>query len=114
MTIEKIKTRARLDAESVCGNEMLDIYCVYDLIDEAYQLGKEEREKYRWHDLRKNPDDLPEIDTVCIIARKYKGDIWNEYCPYEFHEGYGCAFTGVPFREVIAWKKIEPFAEESE
>lgn len=39
-----------------------DTYCEDDRFEDARQIAKlkENAAKYRWHDLRKNPDDLPE------------------------------------------------------
>ena len=48
--------------------ERIPSHCGVDRIDEILELNKcvikalEKADKYRWHDLRKNPDDLPEAD----------------------------------------------------
>lgn len=61
---------------------------VNDKLEALYESGKlsedefdllteliEKSEKYKWHDLRKNPDDLPEaeteVDVVCIRGKKH-------------------------------------------
>ena len=59
---------AEIDRLPYHYDEEVDYY-VYDdtsKVDELLQLNKivskalEKADKYRWHDLRKNPDDLPE------------------------------------------------------
>lgn len=82
------------------GNEEAMYYATY-LYEKA--------EKYRWHDLRKNPDDLPEIGRLvtCFCAgNQYqamtidKNKHWNT-CIALFMTSF-----------VIAWREIEPFEEE--
>lgn len=80
----------------------------------------EKQEKYKWHDLRKNPEDLPEDNNtrseyMVTDGRKYfiskyfgKGEFLNGY--WEFPEGvFECNAFDV---DVIAWREIEPFEEE--
>lgn len=90
----------------------------------------EKAEKYRWHDLRKNPEDLPEIrmEFEVVVKRTYSdyrmleharrielsdGIYWHvEHYGYVQHpkikDGCGCDNT----IEVIAWREIEPFEED--
>ena len=95
---------------------------VYDdisSVDELLQLNKivikalKKVDKYKWHDLRKNPDDLPEAD---------------EYGRSEFvfvmvgtPEWYGCEWAyyhhdkkewSIYEQDVFAWRYIEPFEGE--
>lgn len=109
--------------------------------------------KYRWHDLRKNPDDLPKCEHVVDIAFEaydgkintarafhedgkmhtedttllgcgdYEWDDWCEYCEetddYIIPEcwieseisGENCSTID---RDIIAWREIRPFEEETE
>lgn len=67
---------------------------------------------YRWHDLRKNPEDLPEERSHVICChggkRKYYTATW--FCKNAFwcaDEEYG----SFPYEDVIAWRYIEPFEE---
>lgn len=88
-------------------------------IEEAIEA-LEKMDKYRWHDLRENPDDLPEehhnyehsfSDKVLVITEEYKNtivaymnltlNIWLN----PIHEEY----LEPDFGKVIAWKYIEPF-----
>lgn len=80
--------------------------CLQELIDK--------QEKYRWHDLRKDPNDLPKLRTKVLFAIVYFKELI----------GYGTAdFTEKGFEDginppslikkfAIAWKYIEEFADE--
>lgn len=85
-------------------------------------------EKYRWHDLRKDPKDLPKSEAEVSVMAKMKcawdgkfrlfeirmtysgkilctGDVkgWGVSYPYDFD---------FETDEVIAWREIEPFEED--
>lgn len=74
----------------------------------------EKADKYRWHDLRKNPDDLPEADefggsdyvlvkTGCFewndMKKAYYSHVKKQWSIDEY---------------VFAWRYIEPLKEEEE
>ena len=74
----------------------------------------EKADKYRWHDLRKNPDDLPEA-----IGGGYESDYvlvmigtpeWNSWEQAYYHHGKRLWSTYE--QNVFAWRYIEPFKEE--
>ena len=75
----------------------------------------ERANKYRWHDLRKNPDDLPEADEygcseyVLVMTGTPEWD--NHEWAYYNHN---TRMWSTPFCEqnVFAWRYIEPFEEE--
>lgn len=79
----------------------------------------EKDEKYRWHDLRKNPKDLPERDGEYYVYQYVyfltSPDPNSErcepaYCIDEFKNGkFMNQFDG---GELIAWREIEVFKEE--
>ncbi len=118
-TIDKIKimleapSRTLIDAYRTFLKEML-----------------EECEKYRWHDLRKDPKDLPDDErTVTVMAKMFCP--WDdEFRFFELKMNYchkilrtGKVFgwkVGYPYffnfetDEVIAWREIEPFEEDKE
>lgn len=59
----------------------------YKALKEAYLAGLKTGRASQWHDLRKNPDDLPE-DGIQVLSEKgdiviYKSDcfLWFEYSP---------------------------------
>lgn len=73
-------------------------------------------DKYRWHDLRKNPDDLPEA-----IGGGYESDYvlvmigtpeWNDWEQAYYHHGKRLWSTYE--QDVFAWRYIEPFKEEED
>lgn len=70
-------------------------------------------DKYQWHDLRKNPEDLPKHDNQVLVkcddleifpyfTAFYDGDMWVEG---EFEDLRQFCF------HVIAWREIEQFKE---
>ena len=74
----------------------------------------EKADKYRWHDLRKNPDDLPEA-----ICGGYESEYvlvmigtpeWNSWEQAYYHHGKKLWSTYE--QNVFAWRYIEPFEEE--
>ena len=75
----------------------------------------EKANKYRWHNLRKNPDDLPEADEygcseyvlVMIGTPEWDNHEWAYY-------NHNTRMWSIPFceQDVFAWRYIEPFEEE--
>ena len=94
---------------------------VYDdisRVDELLQLNKivkkalEKSDRYRWHDLRKNLDDLPEADEygcseyVLVMTGTPE---WNSWEQAYYHHGKRLWSTYE--QNVFAWRYIEPFEE---
>ena len=73
----------------------------------------EKADKYRWHDLRKNPDDLPEADGnsesdyVLIMIGTPEWNSWEQ--AYYHHDK---KLWSTYEQNVFAWRYIEPFEEE--
>ena len=73
----------------------------------------EKADKYRWHDLRKNPDDLPEDNgygkseyvLVMIGTPEWYSCEWAYY----HHDK---KLWSIYEQNVFAWRYIEPFKEE--
>ena len=74
----------------------------------------EKADKYKWHDLRKNPDDLPEA-----IGNGYESEYvlvmigtpgWNNYewAYYKHNHKEWSTYE----QNIFAWRYIEPFEEE--
>lgn len=90
------------------GNEEAMHYAVY-LYENA--------EKYRWHDLRKDPNDLPKekgrkyIITQCkndkFVVAEWSGDYFGNWTCLFSDDGE----TFAELAEVDRWKEIEPFKE---
>lgn len=78
----------------------------------------EKEEKYHWHDLRKNPEDLPSGRNMCtcfaegdfviedgsVVRGKYPVIIPFPFSEYEYRYNF----------KVVAWREIEPFEREVE
>lgn len=98
-----------------------DVYDDISKVDEILKLNKivskalEKADKYRWHDLRKNPDDLPEADGnsesdyVLVMIGTPE---WNSWEQAYYHHGKRLWTTYE--QNVFAWRYIEPFEEEEE
>lgn len=114
---------AEIDRLPYHYDEEVDYY-VYDdtsKVDELLQLNKivskalEKADKYRWHDLRKNPDDLPEADGnsesdyVLVMIGTPE---WNSWEQAYYHHGKRLWSTYE--QNVFAWRYIEPFKEEED
>ena len=76
----------------------------------------EKADKYRWHDLRKNPDDLPEA-----IGGGYESEYvlvmigipeWNSWEQAYYH--HGKRLWSTYDQNVFAWRYVEPFKEEAD
>ena len=74
----------------------------------------EQADKYRWHDLRKNPDDLPEAicnghesDYVLVMIGIPEWNHW-EWAYYHHDKKLWSTYE----QNVFAWRYIEPFEEE--
>lgn len=88
-----------------------------EAIDTAIEV-MEKAEKYRWHDLREDPDDLPSrrnmymcfaegdfvIEDGSVVHGKYPVIV-----PFPFSE-YGSRYNF----KVVVWREIEPFECEVE
>ena len=75
----------------------------------------EKADKYRWHDLRKNPDDLPEADEYgCseYVLVMIGTPEWN-YCEWAYYKHNHKEWSTYE-QNIIAWRYIEPFEEEEE
>ena len=73
----------------------------------------EKADKYRWHDLRENLDDLPEADGnsesdyVLVMIGTPE---WNSWEQAYYHHGKRLWSTYE--QNVFAWRYVEPFEEE--
>ena len=91
------------------GESHADVYA--EAFNMAYEA-LEKADKYRWHDLRKNPDDLPCKDGLYAITIQYDEESSETgFGQYENMYGYtsGWSATMPSYGKIIAWKEIEPF-----
>lgn len=111
---------AEIDRIPYHYDTVLDDY-VYDdtsSVNKLFELNKivskalKKADKYRWHDLRKNPDDLPEADGnseseyVLVMIGTPE---WNSWEQAYYHHGKRMWSTYE--QNVFAWRYIEPFEE---
>lgn len=73
---------------------------------------KEELKRSRWHNLRKNPQDLPKEDGVVLVVDMDYGHPGYKVAMFWKEDG---AFTGhyLDKLDVIAWQEIPVFQEEA-
>ena len=69
----------------------------------------EESEKYRWHDLRKDPDDSPKESGYYFCYGTWLSG--REQYETAYYDGE-CEWDIVYNFNLIAWREIEPFEEE--
>ena len=104
--IEQFKERLAI---TDYGQQIPEYYEAIEMAVEAL----EKADKYRWHDLRKNPDDLPEADGnsesdyVLVMIGTPE---WNSWEQAYYHHGKRLWSTYE--QNVFAWRYIEPFEEE--
>lgn len=111
----------------VCMNCSIGYGRLADWLEELKEL-REYKEKYRWHDLRKNPDDIPDVEhrkkeyfhvvqegketgpTILQYKKDFGFGFYNDF-------GNGPKFTEVDTNftaPIVAWKEIEKFESEGE
>lgn len=77
-----------------------------------------EREKYKWHDIVKDPKDLPKNRfALCIIAFKDVDGMYGHFINFaDYRNGEFYYQDGDPVEKdrVFAWKYPYPFKEEEE
>lgn len=80
-------------------------------LEELKEL-KEYKEKYRWHDLRKNPDDLPEDskDVLVTVKGGCVNRTWHDSCGWRNATAKRVSYYSD--KSVLAWKEIEEFESE--
>lgn len=74
----------------------------------------EKEKKYRWHDLRKDPEDFPEDNhNVLICLKGFEGNPVGVdialHC--KFTHVWGTTMSSFKDGDVIAWREVEPFEE---
>lgn len=114
MNLEYLKSRAE-KAKSWHGDTILvDVEELTSAVDYL--------ERYRWHDLRKNPNDLPNGDwdkkILCVVRSPIRFYERYHICHYVRGEFIGFyehkkVDSGI-FQTVTAWRYIEPFEEVEE
>lgn len=93
------------------GNKYIKPYEMDSYTLETIQELIDKQEKYRWHDLRKNPNDLPKEDGLYVVYENVYS--WG-YCDYNTYE---CVkevkqWSDGKLHKPLAWKYIEEFEDE--
>ena len=96
--------------------QLKEIGCGFGQNMDDVKKALEKADKYRWHDLRKNPDDLPEAicggDESEYVLAMIGTPEWNSWEQAYYHHGKKMWSTYE--QNVFAWRYIEPFKEEKE
>ena len=93
--------------------QLKEIGCGFGQNMDDVKKALEKADKYRWHDLRKNPDDLPEADGnsesdyVLVLIGTPEWNSW-EQAYYKHDKRLWSTYE----QNVFAWRYIEPFKEE--
>ena len=89
---------------------------MHDWINKAEEA-LEKAEKYKWHDLRKNPDDLPDAWEYVLICT-YKNEEYVAQVDTVLHTWVlrddEFDYCEVGSSMVKAWREIDPFKEVEE
>ena len=79
---------------------------LYDAREAVKMARKEEREKLSWHDLRENPDDLPNNNSIVIV-------MVTDECTKNITKARYTRFAWIVddlcINKVIAWMEIPKF-----
>ena len=95
--------------------QLKEIGCGFGQNMDDVKKALEKADKYRWHDLRKNPDDLPEADgnseSEYVLAMIGTPE-WNswEQAYYKHDKRMWSTYD----QNVFAWRYVEPFKEEAD
>lgn len=88
-----------------CNEQKLIVGWTEDVEKAAVPIG----DKYRWHDLRKNPEDLPEGEKRLLDIVPMQPDSFERY--YGWFDGENFIDQNGFSFNAIAWREIEPFEE---
>ena len=96
--------------------QLKEIGCGFGQNMDDVKKALEKADKYRWHDLRKNPDDLPEAigggDESEYVLVMIGTPEWNSWEQAYYHHDKKLWSTYE--QNVFAWRYIEPFKEEAD
>ena len=82
----------------------------YEIREKAYLAGLHEGQ-LKWHDLRKDPNDLPKGD-IWVLAYYDKGVLWCRASRRKFKDGtFWINSLHYTIENVIAWCEIPQFKE---
>ena len=98
-----------------------DVYDSTSRVNELLQFNKivskalKKADKYRWHDLRKSPDDLPKADEYGCSEYVLVMTGTPEWGDYEWaYYNHNTRMWSTYGQNVFAWRYIEPFKGEED
>lgn len=110
--------RILIDADGkadIAPEHSLEIFFETEAELEQFVKRLNDQKKYRWHDLRKNPDDLPTHTKTVEV------ELWSEFLGiYHDHDSIhsiedgmwmSYPYGGNKWGKVIGWREIEPMEE---
>ena len=108
MTNEDAIKTINIAAAEVEWDYSMDYTVAFEMAIDAL----EKADKYRWHDLRKNPDDLPEADgnnesEYVLVA--IGTPEWNHYEWAYYNHNTRMWSTSLYEQNVCAWRDVELF-----
>ena len=111
MKLEEAIKHAKDEKLDRCIECMKEHEQLADWLEELKELRKY-KEKYRWHDLRKNPADLPEDnkDVLVTIKGGCVNRTWHDSCGWRNATAKKARYYSND--RVIAWKEMEEFENE--
>ena len=110
MTDEEMaeKYRKSLKQKLIDEDEFERLEMFDENVEEAYLAGLKAARQEMWHDLRKNPNDLPEENQEVLVYFTLPDKSKNEVIMAEFENN---DFNFVDLQDVIAWCEIPTFEE---
>lgn len=108
--------RILIDADGkaeISPKHSLEIFFETEVELEQFAKHLNNLKKYRWHDLRKNPDDLPTHTN--IVEVELWGEVLGIYHDHTwFKDGNWKHYANNSYGKVIGWREIEPMEGETE
>ena len=108
MTYKEAKQKIQLE---ICVKRNKYTSCMSYCKDCEIKIAKEaieKAEKYKWHDLRKNPDDLPEDNKLIVICSVSSITGSKAYDAINWKKNFK------PLKNEISWAYFDPFEDEEE
>lgn len=109
MTLDEAIMHAREKAKSLCGECAKEHSQLAEWLTEYKKL-KEKQGEYSWHDLRKNPDDLPEVGKAAVTFWKFDNKNLYAIDGGITDDDIKFIINGYSDTEIcIAWRYINPY-----
>lgn len=100
----------KIDAEVMASDLIADYLDGDSEATKRLEKMCQNEEKFRWHDLRKRPENVPQDEHKVICATKTKSGRINYVLGYYDGSRWCCGMNS----NVVAWMDVEPFCEEDD